>query len=589
MSSVMNLAIQITAVDMLTSVVERVKGSVLSLGKAGDKVKRDFDLMTSGIEKGLKSLAVSAFALQKALPGIKAAGDLQEAMLRVKSNLVSGAKDARDLDRSLRSVKSSAIAIAANAPFSAEQVVNIEGALLKAGVALDKVIGEKGAAWAATALATVSGEAPEMIGDALARIGDMFNFSGDQYGAFSDWVARVDDASASGVPELVYGLKMAGSSAAALRIPVNDTVTAMGVLAPLGERAASSLSNFLIAIASKRNELQKQGIALFDRGRFIGMEKAIDILKKKFGDIKDDQARLAMLMKIFGEEGGRAANQFINAEKGFRELNAEAEKAADLGKKMEIWGEGLNASLAKLAGTAKTTLATLFDPVLGPLRAMLDLLNAATAKLGELGEKSPALSAAVSGGTLAVAGGVGAYGLYSLLRGGAAGARVLKGLGGVKGLLKGFGGTAVGVAEGKAVQAATGVTPVFVTNWPAGGMGGSILETVGAGAAAKGTLGGLAKLAPLLRFLPMLTSPVGIAVGGTAAAAALVVLIKNMMRKTDEAQAQERRYSEMFLQNLKQKNEINLSVQIDQAGRIISKSNDMDTSLNLNTLWRGAF
>jgi len=38
--------------------------------------------------------------------------------------------------------------------------------------------------------------------------------------------------------------------------------------------------------------------------------------------------------------------------------------------------------------------------------------------------------------------------------------------------LGGAGGLAAGVAEGKAVEAATGVTPVFVTNWPSGGLAG---------------------------------------------------------------------------------------------------------------------
>jgi len=33
-----------------------------------------------------------------------------------------------------------------------------------------------------------------------------------------------------------------------------------------------------------------------------------------------------------------------------------------------------------------------------------------------------------------------------------------------------LGGTGLGIAEGKAVEAATGVTPVFVTNWPVGGL-----------------------------------------------------------------------------------------------------------------------
>jgi hypothetical protein len=49
-------------------------------------------------------------------------------------------------------------------------------------------------------------------------------------------------------------------------------------------------------------------------------------------------------------------------------------------------------------------------------------------------------------------------------------------------------GLAGGVATGKAIEAAAGVTPVFVTNWPAGGAGGGgildVLTGAGAGAAA---------------------------------------------------------------------------------------------------------
>ncbi|MFA7684433.1 MAG: hypothetical protein WCX84_06450 [Syntrophales bacterium] len=149
MSNVMTLAIQITAVDMLRSVVERVKDRVLSLGSSAGKVKRDFDDMTTSITRGLKSIAVASYALKKALPGIKTAANMQEAMLKVKANLVSSVRDAAELDRAMKSVKSSAIAISANAPFTAEQVVDIEAALLKAGVAMENVIGEKGAAWAA--------------------------------------------------------------------------------------------------------------------------------------------------------------------------------------------------------------------------------------------------------------------------------------------------------------------------------------------------------------------------------------------------------------------------------------------------------
>jgi len=609
MSSAMNLAIQITAIDMLSSVVERVKHSILSMGTASNKVKRDFDVMTTSITRGLKAIAVASYAWQKMMPGVKSAGNLQEAMLQVKSNLISSAKDAKDLDNSLRSVKKSAIDIAANAPFSAEDVVRIEGALLKAGVAMDAVVAKKGAGWAATALATLTGEAPELIGDSLSRIGDMFNFEGAQYGQFADWVSRVDDASATKVPELIAGLRMAGSTAAALRISATDAVTALGVLAPLGERAGSSYSNFLLSIATKAKELKASNIKLFEKGQFIGMERAIDVLKSKFGAIKDDQKRLNILTKIFGEEGGRAANQFINSKKGFKDLNDEAKKAADLEKKLSVWAEGFNASVKKLAGTAATTLASIFDPILKPLRAMLDMLNEITAKMGEFFEKHKSAAAAVSGVGLAGAGGAMLYGLYSLTKGGLAGGRVLKGLGGIKGLLKGFGSTAAGIAEGKAVQAATGVQPVFVTNWPTGGNFAAVSTDavgtkIGSGLAA-GILKGSAAAAigfaigtaineglssVITRATDGKSNNLGELLYSRSSHAYASQLRQNYLDKlSSDLMAAKRAGDKERMQDIR--NEINIALNVDQNGRPIVSVDDMKTNVkaNIRTMNHGEF
>jgi hypothetical protein len=54
----------------------------------------------------------------------------------------------------------------------------------------------------------------------------------------------------------------------------------------------------------------------------------------------------------------------------------------------------------------------------------------------------------------------------------------LRSIGGVRGLFGGVASAGIGIAEGKAVEAATGVTPVFVTNWPGGFSG--IGETIAA-------------------------------------------------------------------------------------------------------------
>lgn len=81
----------------------------------------------------------------------------------------------------------------------------------------------------------------------------------------------------------------------------------------------------------------------------------------------------------------------------------------------------------------------------------------------------------------------------------------------ISGLAKRFGGTAVGVAEGKALEAAAGVTPVFVVNWPASIGGASVPGLPPVPPGVPGTAGKVAKAGMLARLLPALD------VGATAA------------------------------------------------------------------------
>jgi TP901 family phage tail tape measure protein len=610
----MTVAMQFTAIDMAQGVLARVKNSILGLGDAAGKVKRDFDVMTNNIASGLKAIAVASYAMQKALPGVKAAGDLEEAMLGVKMNIASSAKDARELTNMLSQVKGTAISVSADAPFSAEDVVRIQNSLLKAGMDLKDVVGKSGAAFAATALASLSGEAPEIIGDSLANIGTMFKFKGEDYSMFSDWATRVDDAAATSLPALIQGLRMSGSSAAALGISAKDSMTALGALSPLGERAGSSYNNFLLAFATRGKELRAMGLDMFKDGKFIGMAAATDKLKEKFGQIEDVEKRLNILTKIFGEEGGRAANTFINAEKGFKDIEKSAQGALSMAQKMSIWGEGMNASLKKLGGTAKSTLATIFDPLLAPITKVLNLLNMATGKLGEFAEKNKAIAVGMSGTVGAVALGAGAYGAYKLLHGGLAGARVMKGAGGLKGLIGGMGSTAAGVAQGKAVEAATGVMPVFVTNWPAGGM--PVAPSVplpGGGSAGKGMLdtikglftrgsGGLLGagkgLAALKTGATIATAGLGtsaLLAGGAGLAGFGVGTLINKgigaVTGGGEGWLGDMLYDLLHRESPTEKevkNDIKLNINIDKNGRVITESNNPGTNLNIS-LARGAF
>lgn len=118
----------------------------------------------------------------------------------------------------------------------------------------------------------------------------------------------------------------------------------------------------------------------------------------------------------------------------------------------------------------------------------------------------------LSGTQIAGGAAVGAAGLYAMTR-------VLPPL--MRSIAGRFGGVGAGVATGKALEAAAGVTPVYVTNWSEmGGSGGvGLLGTGGAAAGGAAAVGLLARLRNVAGVAALLGhAPVGVAgLGATAA------------------------------------------------------------------------
>lgn len=605
---VTSVALQFTIIDLLSKGVDSIKGRLQSLAGANKEVQQSFDRMTQSAKHAAITVTATVAVAKSMQPAYTAAAGLEAATLKVKGNLAGSASDAAELQRQLSEVRATAIEVSALAPFSAEDVVNIENALLKAGVSLENVAGKSGAAFAATVLATLSGEAPEMVGESMARIGSQFDLKGGQYGDLADWLVRVDDATATNIPELVQGLRMAGGNAKALNISAKDSVTTLGALAPLGERAGSSFNNMLIGMLGQSREqralLGHYKLKFFDKGQFVGMDAATKLMRERFGGIKDDQQRLLVLLKVFGEEGGRAANTLISASKGFDEIESAAEKSLSAAQKLDIWAEGFNASLTKLRGTGKTVIGELFTPALAPLTALGNKLNEVLSLLGEFAQKHQSVGKAVSYGAygaLAV-GGIAAlgYGTRAVL----SGRKVLKGVGGIKGLLGGAASATAGIAAGKAVEAATGVQPVFVTNWPPGGIGGGggVLAEAATGAAAGGWLknkaGLLAKSA--LPFLASAGVP-ALAATGAGMVGYRAGQVVNAGMGGMSGMLSGGKYGgggwlgdmlyDLFNkdQGREMKNDINLQIAIDQNGRVVTQTGDPNTHTKINTMRRGSF
>lgn len=115
----------------------------------------------------------------------------------------------------------------------------------------------------------------------------------------------------------------------------------------------------------------------------------------------------------------------------------------------------------------------------------------------------------LDGKDMIIGGALGAAGIFGAARyGGKA----------VGALAKRFGGTAAGVAEGKALEAAVGVTPVFVVNWPAAMGGAADIAGAAAGAGAGGVV---AKAASRAKSLAVLAGGLPLSAWGSMGAAGL--------------------------------------------------------------------
>ncbi|MDO8933777.1 MAG: hypothetical protein Q7U97_15395, partial [Rhodocyclaceae bacterium] len=90
----------------------------------------------------------------------------------------------------------------------------------------------------------------------------------------------------------------------------------------------------------------------------------------------------------------------------------------------------------------------------------------------------------------------------------------------VSGLLNKTGGTAAGVATGKALEAAAGVTPVFVVNWPGGTSPGDLAATAAAAGAGAGA-GTFGKVASRSKSLAILAGGLPLSAWGTMGAAGI--------------------------------------------------------------------
>jgi TP901 family phage tail tape measure protein len=381
-------------------------------------------------------------------------------------------------------------------------------------------------------LATLSKMDEGTAASNIVNIGSMFGLVKEQYGELADTLVRVDDAAATNIPKLVYGLQQAGFSAKALGENAKSTTIALAMLSPLGEMAGTSLNRMLENTTGKtpraRKAMLELGLAtmkagkfdnkFYDHGKFIGIAKALDLIKTKLAAVKGDGQRLLLAEKVFGEEGGRAALAALLAGKSYEQILKAMEDSYSATQKLGILMGGLNAQSDRFKNSWSSLAAEVLEPLNGTITEMLSGISDMTLKLQKFAGQSETTKNIVSGGAAVIGTGVAAYALTKFGKGA---------LGGIKGLASSAAGVTAGIAEGKAVEAATGVTPVFVTNFAqlnSGSASNTATDLAATAAAASATPSLLKTVATGAKWIAYSTLPeiASLGAGAMAAAGAMV-------------------------------------------------------------------
>ena len=311
-----------------------------------------------------------AISMRSAVAGVV---DLEKAMLKAKSNLMSGAKDAADLNRQLMAVRQTAKDIRLNSTLSDAEGVLLQNELMKAGVKQELVFGKKGVGMATAALAQIGGMSPEVAAEAVGKVVNQFSLkSSDEIVSYIDSLVRSADASATNPMSILYNIEQAGSTAADLGVDPNKLNAVFGYLDPLGNQAGTAMNRFLKGLAgttpAQRKAIQASGLEFWQKNQdgtttLKDIDEVFRLVSDKFKSMPDGRERARLSQTLFGEEGARVAATASSREKSFIEFEQSVKSASGTADKLKTEMEGLGASFTRLNNTIFSNFDESFAPV----------------------------------------------------------------------------------------------------------------------------------------------------------------------------------------------------------------------------------
>ncbi|MCR4537318.1 phage tail tape measure protein [Pseudomonas sp. 18.1.10] len=357
---------------------------------------------------------------------------------------------------------------------------------------------------------SVTGADSAVLGKAVVAGASAFNIDLNKEGAALDLLQKMTVAGRLGNAELenladlfpkIGGAAAAAGMSMAQALAFTETLSTVEMQPDrLGTLAESTLRVF--STKQYRDQVTKtSGVKFFNKdGGSRNPQDVFGDLKGKYEKMKTDEQRakfMGVVFKGMDQDTVRGMRIMLSGDR----LNTMGEQTKTIGGSDAVIGRDLKENTESASGTAarmKATLGQAIDRMATPLnKGFADMGSYLLDDLNLSGEQMLAGGAAL---------GVGGY--YAG-RGAKAGAGAL--------LNKFMGGpeTLKNIAVGKVLEEATGVTSVFVTNWPGGVLPGGVPDLPGGSSSTKGKPGGF--VAPWLAPVALVATATQL--GGASATA----------------------------------------------------------------------
>jgi TP901 family phage tail tape measure protein len=476
----MKIALTFAAIDAASGTVRALDKGLLGMGSAAKRAQKDFDSMATNMASGLKGLTATFLAFEKLKPAITIAADMQEAMTELESSTARVGQNAAKFHEELEKVRDVAGKLQVMFPFGQKEMIEAATVLAQSGMKLQEISSPTGALYSVGALASIGKVDTRYAAQLMSTAANVFGLKEKELSKFADWSQKIGTTTTLHVKDQALALSEGGAAAGILKMSYKDTLTAMATISQMeggpskaGERLAEFAQRIMGATKQEKKALKEAGLSFYDKkGNLLPFPEIVKSLQdlqtsSKFAN-KTQEQQLQLWKEIFQGRGEYGAFALAKTGKNsFQAIQSEAERSLAIKEKVDLALEDLNTKFRALTGTVQTAIADGFAPVLPALGKLVDSLNdAATA--ADLFAKAHPKEMKVAEEVGAAGIGIGAlWSIYKVFKGMRSGFRALK-------ALSGFGGMGVDMIGGTATAAITRAMPVYVTNWEMmlGGRGG---------------------------------------------------------------------------------------------------------------------